>query len=72
MDYFYSGDSWIGLLVRNETGQSLLSYYGYQVSGLFQNAAEVDNAPYQTSAEPGFFRFDDLNDNSEIGPGFWH
>ncbi len=33
VDYFYSGESRIGPLVRNETGHSLSSFYGYQVSG---------------------------------------
>jgi len=69
VDYFYSADSRIGLLVRNETGHSLSSYYGYQLSGLFQNDAEVAGAPYQNGAEPGFFMFSNLNEDNEIGPG---
>jgi len=47
----------------------LSSFYGYQVMGLFRNAAEVADAPYQDGAEPGFFRFGNLNDDTEIDPG---
>jgi TonB-linked SusC/RagA family outer membrane protein len=70
-DYFYSGNSRFGYLpmVRNETGHSLSSFYGYQVMGLFRNDAEVTDAPYQSGAEPGFFRFDNLYDDVEIDPG---
>ena len=67
--YFDSGNSRIGTLVRNETRHSLSSFYGYQVMGLFQNDAEVTDAPYQYGAEPGFFRFDNLYDDDEIDPG---
>ena len=67
VDYFYSGESRIGPLVRNETGHSLSSYYGYQVSGLFQNAEEITNAPVQDGAEPGFFRFANNDDTNSGG-----
>jgi len=71
LDYFYSGNSRFGYMpmVRNESGHPLSSFYGYQVMGLFRNAAEVADAPYQDGAEPGFFRFGNLNDNTEIDPG---
>lgn len=67
VDYFYSGNSGIGSLVRNETGHSLSSFYGYQVLGLFQNSAEIDNAPQQDGAEPGFFRFANIDDTNSGG-----
>jgi TonB-linked SusC/RagA family outer membrane protein len=66
-EYFNSGSSWIGSLVRNEEGHSLSSFYGYQVTGLFQNANEVDKAPTQNGASPGFFRYKDTNKDDNIG-----
>jgi hypothetical protein len=56
-------------MVRNETGHSLSSFYGYQVMGLFQTDTEVSKAPGQDGAEPGFFRFANLYDDVEIDPG---
>jgi TonB-linked SusC/RagA family outer membrane protein len=66
LNFFDSGNSRIGSLVRNETGHSLSSFYGYQVLGLFRNDAEIADAPYQDGAEPGFFRFAD-NENVTTG-----
>ena len=57
VDYFYSGNSQIGYLVRNEPERPLSSFYGYQVLDLFRNDGEVEKAPYQNGAAPGFFRF---------------
>jgi hypothetical protein len=59
--YFYSGDSRIGPIVRNEVGQPISSFYGYKVRGIFADAAEVLSAPYQDGAEAGFLRFADLD-----------
>jgi hypothetical protein len=63
MDLFY----YDGTFCRNEKGQPLSSFYGYQVMGLFQNDQEVQNAPYQESAEPGFFRFANTNTTDNYG-----
>ena len=65
-EYFESGYSRIGYIVRNETGNSLSSFYGYRVTGLFQTQQEVDNAPVQDGASPGFFRFEDIEDDDYI------
>jgi TonB-linked SusC/RagA family outer membrane protein len=67
VEYFVSGDSRIGSLVRNEAGHSLSSFYGYQVLGLFQNVAEVNDAPVQDGAETGFFRFVNNEDDTSGG-----
>jgi TonB-dependent starch-binding outer membrane protein SusC len=56
-EYFDSGSLRIGPPVRNQEGHPLSSFYGYQVQGLFQSQTEIDNAPSQDGAEPGFFRF---------------
>jgi TonB-linked SusC/RagA family outer membrane protein len=56
--YFGSGDSRIGYLVRNEARHPLSSFYGYQVVGIFKNQIEIENAPEQESATPGFLMFE--------------
>jgi len=74
--YFDDGGSRIGSFNRNQVGQAVSEFYGYNVLGLFQTASEVDNAPDQDGAEPGFFRYEntdasnnviDQNDRSFIG-----
>jgi TonB-dependent starch-binding outer membrane protein SusC len=57
-EYFGSGDSRIGNLVRNEEGHQLSSFYGYRVVGIFKDQTEVENAPEQESAAPGFLMFE--------------
>ncbi len=53
--------------VRIEPGQSLRSFYGYQVEGIFQSQAEVDAAPDQGElTAPGDFKYRDNNDDGVI------
>lgn len=68
IDYFDSGfgDLRIGSFNRNQVGRSISEFYGYQVIGLFQSDAEVDGAPTQDGAEPGFFRYQDTNEDGVI------
>lgn len=68
IDYFTSGDydSRIGDFNRNEVGHAVSEFYGYQVIGLFQSDAEVASAPTQDGAEPGFFRYADLDGDDVI------
>ncbi len=58
----------IGSFTRNEIGSPISSFYGYQVSGLFQTSAEVSGAATQDGAEEGFFRYADLDPNGVIDP----
>jgi hypothetical protein len=44
------------------------SFFGYQVQGLFKDAAEVSGAATQDGAAPGYFRFKDLNGDGKITP----
>jgi TonB-dependent starch-binding outer membrane protein SusC len=62
-------------ITRTQAGQPIQSFYGWQVDGIFQSAAEVaaanalgnDNAPYQNnSTAPGDIRFKDLNGDGKI------
>jgi TonB-dependent starch-binding outer membrane protein SusC len=64
--YFDWGGSRIGAFNRNEPGHAMSEFYGYKVIGLFQNAAEVSSAPTQDGAEPGFFRYADVNNDGTI------
>jgi TonB-dependent starch-binding outer membrane protein SusC len=57
VNFFDSGGSRIGSFVRNQVGHPMSSFYGYEVTGLFQSDTEVDAAPVQDGAEPGFFRY---------------
>jgi hypothetical protein len=67
-NYFYQGGTRIGQLVRQQGGQIVNSFYGYKVVGLFTDAADVVNSPLQEGAEPGFFKFADLNGDKVIDP----
>ncbi len=51
---------------RNQAGQSIASFYGYKVVGLFQNSAEVTGAAKQEGAAPGRFRYADINGDGVI------
>jgi TonB-dependent starch-binding outer membrane protein SusC len=52
--------------IRNGVGQSISSFFGYKVAGLFQNAGEVSGAPTQSGAAPGRFRYEDINGDGKI------
>ena len=63
----FSNASYRGIVpTRNGVGQSLSSFYGYQVVGLFKNADEVASAPKQDGAKAGRFRYADLNGDGVI------
>jgi TonB-linked SusC/RagA family outer membrane protein len=49
-----------------EKGQTPGYFFGHQAIGIFQNAAEIANAPAQTGAVPGDIRFADLDGNGVI------
>ena len=64
--YFGSGGSRIGDFVRNQVGHPIASFFGYQVTGLFQSADEVNKAPKQDASAPGRFRYKDVNNDGKI------
>jgi TonB-dependent SusC/RagA subfamily outer membrane receptor len=66
IDFVSSGNSTLGNLTRNQLGHSMSQFYGYQVQGLFQSTTEVSSAPAQPGAEPGFFRYRDVDKNGII------
>jgi TonB-linked SusC/RagA family outer membrane protein len=53
--------------ILNQVGESLSSFYGFEVVGLFANAAAVDVAPIQDGAAPGRFQFADIDSYDENG-----
>nr|WP_245576567.1 TonB-dependent receptor [Flexithrix dorotheae] len=55
--------------IRNQVGHSLSAFYGYDVVGLFKDAAEVANAPTQSGAAPGRFRYRDISGPEGVPDG---
>lgn len=54
---FFAGSSRIGNLVRNEPGNPLSSFFGYEVAGIFESITDVENSSEQESAQPGYLKF---------------
>jgi TonB-dependent SusC/RagA subfamily outer membrane receptor len=67
-NFFDAGASRIGTSVRNQPGHPISSFYGYQVTGLFSDPAEITGAPLQEGAQPGLFKYADLNGDRLIDP----
>jgi TonB-linked SusC/RagA family outer membrane protein len=67
-----------GVFTHTAVGESMSSFYGYTMDGIFQNQQEVEAHATQPGAEPGDVRFRDLNgdgiisdeDRSVIGDPF--
>jgi TonB-linked SusC/RagA family outer membrane protein len=65
-------------VTRFETGYSPGYFFGYKTNGLFQNMAEIAEAPTQANAKPGDIRYADVNgdglisdlDRTKIGDPF--
>lgn len=65
--YFDSGSfQSLGRISRNEEGHAMSSFYGYQIIGLFNTAEEIADAPTQTAAQVGRFRYQDTNNDGSI------
>ncbi len=54
--------------IRNFVGQPLSSFFGYNVLGYFESAADVANSPTQAGAGVGRFKYEDVDGNGEITP----
>lgn len=65
-NYFTAGGSRIGDFVRNEVGNPIGSFFGYDVVGLFQDAADVTKSATQDGAKPGRFKYRDINADGKI------
>ncbi|MDF9800947.1 TonB-linked SusC/RagA family outer membrane protein [Catalinimonas alkaloidigena] len=66
--FFEGGGTRFGNVVRNQPGQPMSSYFGYNVVGLYQNQEEVDNSPEQLGKGVGRFRYEDTNGDGVITP----
>ena len=66
LDFYDTRGSRIGNWVRNQIGHELSSYFGYQVVGIFKDAAEVSAAPAQDQKAPGRFRYQDTNGDGTV------
>lgn len=69
---FGYGDNWDNSSVT-QNGYPIASFYAYRVDGIFQSQQEIDalNAKspigyYQVSAQPGDYKYKDLNDNGYL------
>ncbi len=53
---------------RSQVGEPLLSFYGYEVAGIYQNQSEIDADPVAVDnlLVPGDFRFVDQNNDDVI------
>ena len=66
--FFDQGNTRIGSIVRNQPGHPVSSFFGYRVTGLFNDQTEIAVAPAQQGAQPGFFRYADINGDKVIDP----
>jgi TonB-dependent starch-binding outer membrane protein SusC len=53
-------------LQRYQEGHPFGAFYGYKVIGLFQDATDVSKSPTQNDAEPGLFKYADVNGDGKI------
>ncbi|WP_298881724.1 TonB-dependent receptor [uncultured Polaribacter sp.] len=59
-------------ITRTQVGQTVNSFYGFKTNGIFQNQTEIDNyvnsagTIIQPNAQPGDFKWVDLNDDGTI------
>jgi hypothetical protein len=59
-------------ITRTAVGHAIGSFYGFQTEGIFQNQGEIDayvssgGDPVQPNAQPGDFRWADLNNDGKI------
>lgn len=68
----YTGSWNSDYIIRNEAGEQISQFYGYVTDGLFQNWTEVyshaseNGDVLQSNAQPGDFRYVDLNNDGVI------
>ena len=61
----FSG-SRIGSFVREQVGQPIGEFYGYQTAGIYQNAAQLASLPKYSGATVGSFIYKDINGDGKI------
>lgn len=69
IDAFGDNISFRGIApVRNSVGESISTFFGYNVLGYFNSAEEVANSPAQDGKGLGRFRYEDINGDGAITP----
>lgn len=66
VDYTSNGSSRIGAFTRAQPGEPIGEFFGYKVIGIFQDAADVAKSPTQDAANPGRFKFADVNGDGVV------
>ena len=69
IDAFGDNISFRGIApIRNSVGESISTFFGYNVLGYFNSADEVANSPAQDGKGLGRFRYEDINGDGAITP----
>jgi hypothetical protein len=55
-----------GFPTRDQVGHPMGAFFGYKVQGIFQTKAEVSEAPKQSFADQGKFRFENVNSSDNV------
>ena len=55
-------------IVRDEVGHPIGEFFGYQVTGIYQNASQVSSLPGYAGAAPGSFIYKDVDGDGQITP----
>lgn len=66
VDEYSAGSSRIGAFSRLQVGHPIGAFFGYQVVGLFSSAEDVAKSATQDGAQPGFFKFKDVDGDGDI------
>jgi TonB-linked SusC/RagA family outer membrane protein len=66
VNYFEAGQLRNQTVTRNQVGRSVGEFFGYKVLGLFQSDDEVTRSPTQSGAQPGVFKYADIDGNGVI------
>lgn len=61
-----AGSSRLPAMARLQVGQPIGEFFGYKVVGYFKDAADVTKSAKQDGAEPGFFKYKDVNGDGAI------
>jgi TonB-dependent starch-binding outer membrane protein SusC len=55
-----------GPMVREQEGHPVGAFFGYQIVGIFQDAADIAKSPTEADAAPGRFKYLDANKDGKI------
>jgi len=61
-----AGSNRIGAFSRSQPGHPIGEFFGYKVIGIFQDAADVAKSPTQDGANPGRFKYADVNGDKVV------